>query len=51
MADDGRLAITIAAPNAVMAVRRVTGPVDDGRDAGIFECRIFLLRSFDRDHG
>jgi len=38
MADDDRLTIIIAAPNAVMAVRRVTGPVDHGEDVGIFEC-------------
>ena len=38
MADDDRLTIIIAAPNAVMAVRLVTGPVDHGGGAGIFEC-------------
>jgi len=46
MADDVKWAITIAAPNAVMAVRLVTGPVDHGWGVGIFEClTIFSIAS------
>ena len=46
MADDDRLANIIAAPNAVMAARLVTGPADHGWTVGIFECRtIFSIRS------
>ena len=48
MADDVKWAITIAAPNAVMAVRLVTGLV--GRGVGMAECCKIFLRSFDDDH-
>ncbi|MGD0846521.1 hypothetical protein [Bradyrhizobium sp.] len=45
MADDDRLTIIIATPNAVMAVRLVTGPVDHGWGVVIFKCRtIFSIR-------
>jgi hypothetical protein len=50
MADDGRLPIIIVAPNAAIAVRLVTGPVDHGWGVGIFECRTVFLHSLDRDH-
>ena len=36
----------VAAPNAAMAVRRVTGPVEHGCGVGMFECRtIVSIRS------
>ena len=45
MANGEKLAITIAAPNAVMAVRLVTGPVNHGWSLGIFErCTGFSIR-------
>jgi hypothetical protein len=40
-----RPANIVTAPNAVMAVRLVTGPVDHGCGVGIFECTIFSIRS------
>jgi hypothetical protein len=45
MANGEKLAITIAAPNAVMAVRLVTGPVNHGWGFGIFErCTGFSIQ-------
>ncbi|WP_291560583.1 hypothetical protein [Bradyrhizobium sp.] len=44
-----RLANIVAAPNAAMAVRLATGPVDHGCGVGIFECRTIFLHSFDVD--
>ena len=50
MADDGRFTIIIAAPNAVRAVRLVTGPVNPGGGAGVFECCMSFSCSFESSH-